>query len=288
MTGLRYPIPKGSEEAWRRHRGKEPHNPGLIFDRFVPESGEMRDKKQAWSDILAPMSRPDPHLFQAWKDRWEAAVQGARADRFCLKTQWRLVVGLGRTGPLEAGFTFCRYGFPLLPGSSLKGVARTYSLITVARAAGTCELAELEGVLTTAKTEEELEKVLRSQYTGASDKALSLATRFRAVFGTTLEAGGAVFFDAIPARPPQLELDVMNPHYREYYLDKEPPANWLTPVPVYFLTVASGTEFLFAIGWRRPPGGGELLNQAREWLVAGLENLGVGAKTATGYGYFTS
>ena len=44
-----------------------------------------------------------------------------------LKTEWRCIAGLGRKGPLEVGFTFNRYGFPILPGSSLKGIARAYA-----------------------------------------------------------------------------------------------------------------------------------------------------------------
>jgi CRISPR-associated protein Cmr6 len=254
------------------------------------------------------MRRPDLELFEAWKRRWEVMVRAAGAEPFSLTTEWRLVVGLGRKGPLEVGFTFNRYGFPVLPGSSLKGLARAWGLVVVHRALGfeSLELDRVERILATDEDPKYREAFLGLgafsaspgvEETGAGTQSLSqsdedqvplvLADKFRAIFGTTGRAGGAVFSDAIPVRWPHLELDVMNPHYAEYYQGKEPPAPWLSPRPIYFLTVAAGTEFRFAVGWRGPwdEKGRELSNLAKEWLVAGLKNLGAGAKTSAGYGY---
>lgn len=75
---------------------------------------------------------------------------------------------------------------------------------------------------------------------------------FQQVFGTKEGSGGAVFFDAVPIQAPRLKLDVMNPHYPAYYQGKNvPPADYLSPSPVYFLTVEQGSPFLFAVGLRR-------------------------------------
>lgn len=102
------------------------------------------------------------------------------------------------------------------------------------------------------------------------------------------QSGRAVFFDAAPARLPKLELDIMNPHYPKYYQGKEPPTDSQSPVPVYFLTVASGVEFRFAVGWRGPldDEARQLRSLAQGWLIKGLTELGAGAKTSAGYGYF--
>ena len=91
-----------------------------------------------------------------------------------------------------------------------------------------------------------------------------------------------------PSRLSKLELDIMNPHYSQYYAGREPPSDSQNPVPVYFLTVPPGTEFRFSIGWREPFGGEDvgLGDIAKGWLVTGLTQLGVGAKTGAGYGYF--
>ncbi|MEW6276207.1 MAG: type III-B CRISPR module RAMP protein Cmr6 [Bacillota bacterium] len=287
------PIPKRSAEAWRIQKDRAPHNPGLVFDRFISDWGFDKDrdaKRKAWQEILGPVNKPDQELFKEWRNLWEATVRAAGAAPFSLKTQWRLVAGLGRKGLLEVGFTFNQYGFPVVPGSSLKGLARMWVLVVLAEALGISQLKELDSILTV-QEEKEYQEAFLNRYPAAGQNVLGLAGKFRSVFGTIAGAGGAVFFDAIPARMPKLELDVMNPHYSEYYQDKSrkiPPANWLSPVPVYFLTVAPGTEFIFAVGWRgsHDEETSLLWGLAREWLVQGLQNLGVGAKTSAGYGYF--
>jgi hypothetical protein len=80
----------------------------------------------------------------------------------------------------------------------------------------------------------------------------------------------------------------MNPHFPEYYQGKKAPTDCQNPVPIYFLTVAPGTEFRFAVGWRGTldEKTEKLLNKAVEWLKCGLMELGAGAKTSAGYGYF--
>jgi CRISPR-associated protein Cmr6 len=118
-----------------------------------------------------------------------------------------------------------------------------------------------------------------------------LVENFRKVFGTTGQAGRAIYFDAIPEKPPRLKLDIMNPHYPDYYGDKkntEYPTNWQSPNPVFFLTVDEGQEFCFAVGWRGKydDEAETLRGKAEEWLKEGLLKLGAGAKTSAGYGYF--
>jgi CRISPR-associated protein Cmr6 len=267
-----YPVLKRSKEAFVAYQDKPGQNVGLIFDRFLPDLSQIPDKqrgearKNALSSIIHAAGRVDAKLLAEWSARWELTARAAQAEpTFTLKTDWRFLTGLGRRGPLEVGFTFHRYGFPILPGSSVKGVARAWATV------------QLEGV--------------------------DLAERdsdFIAVFGrapqkredeNVAQSGGAVFFDAIPARIPKLELDIMNPHFPDYYGDKtgkKAPTDWQIPRPVFFLTVAPKTEFRFAVGWR----GGfnheahRLRDLAKEWLVKGLTDLGAGAKTSAGYGYF--
>jgi CRISPR-associated protein Cmr6 len=62
-----------------------------------------------------------------------------------------------------------------------------------------------------------------------------------------------------------------------------PPADYLSPNPVYFLTVAAGTPFRFSLLARQ----GDLLEQSMRYLREAIELLGVGAKTHAGYGAMT-
>jgi CRISPR-associated protein Cmr6 len=180
---------------------------------------------------------------------------GAFTRQLELDTEGRLVAGLGYDSPLEVGLSLHPlYGFPYLPGSSVKGVARSFAE-TVA---------------------------------GASEEDLLV------VFGSTtkneteaqMQQGAVRFLDAIPTAHPDLEVDVMTPHYGAYYIGDapSPPGEWHHPVPVPFLTVAAGATFRFSLYSRDE----EALVKAAEWMREGLFWLGAGGKTAAGYGLFTN
>jgi len=125
--------------------------------------------------------------------------------------------------------------------------------------------------------------------------------------------GAVVFHDAWPVGWPRLQVDIVNSHHPQYYdpakreqaeaagegahsatgepdAGWEPPGDWQSPVPVYFLTVRPGTAFNFAVSLRETavPDGRKLLGLAHEWLWKALCEFGAGAKTAAGYGYFES
>lgn len=256
------PVPRASAQAFEAHRGSKPQNPGLIFDRFAPDwKGDDGAKKRGLEIVRAAATRTDTALLAAWNQRWEQAARAVHAQFFGLRTDWRLIAGLGRKGPLEVGFTFHRYGFPVLPGSSVKGIARAYAQLVEGQDESYADFVAIFG---------------RAPKPGEDEHVA--------------RCGGAIFFDAIPATPPTLDLDIINPHYPDYYQGTAPPANWQSPVPVYFLTVAPDSEFRFAVGWRgQPDAEGERLRQlAQDWLVQGLVQLGAGAKTSAGYGYFVA
>lgn len=116
-------------------------------------------------------------------------------------------------------------------------------------------------------------------------KELDLA---RAIFGNNDQAGGIVFYDAFPQRC-NIDLDIMNPHYSDYYGDdsgKKMPVDSENPIPIKFIAVGTGSTFRFALSNRGYGQDNDLLHQAKAWLQKALENQGVGAKTAVGYGFF--
>lgn len=256
---MEYPIPARSAAAFQRHRNAAPQNASLIFERFAPDTRKQQAKKYGLESAARAAALADDELLRAWRARWETAVRAFKGEPFSMRTDWRLVAGLGRKGPLEVGFAFHRYGFPVLPGSAVKGIARAYAVLVEHRQESDPEFATIFG------------RVAQSE---------------KETVGSM--AGKAVFFDAIPAVKPQLELDIMNCHYPDYYQQKQAPASWQSPVPVYFLTVAPNTEFRFAVGWRgvTDDDARRLRELAERWLVQGLEDLGVGAKSGAGYGRF--
>lgn len=171
------------------------------------------------------------------------------------KTTSRFATGLGREHPIENGFVWHPVlGVPYLPGSSVKGLVRAWA----------------ETWAEPAPNQENLDRLL-----GALDRV-----------------GTVLFLDAIPVAPVKLKADVMTPHYGDYYQAKKdpegnptPPADWLSPNPIPFLTVAPGQLFQFALA-PAAPGAKEDCDAALQWLTAALKWLGAGAKTAVGYGRF--
>ena len=291
---MEYPIPIHSSSAYLAYRDQPRAvlNAGLIFERYAPKITDSDAKKEGLNQTVAAAQKADLKLLKSQAERWEQTAAAVHAAPVPLKTDWRLVAGFGHKGALEAGFTFNRYGFPVLPGSTLKGIARTFALITLAEILTTQKLAPLEEVLL--KAEQDFVPAWKQDYPSATAEAQKMVVDFRSIFGTTEVAGKAVFLDGISGERdeiralPKLELDVMTPHYNQYYQGEKAPTDDQNPVPILFLTVAAKTPFLFAVGWRTCPDaeGKRLQDLAVGWLTEGLQTLGAGAKTSAGYGFF--
>lgn len=279
------PIPGPTQAAFQHRDRDKAQNPGLILDRFAPDwSLDSTLKKDGLMVVAEAATHADRRLFNAWVERWHKSAAAVNAKPFPRISDWRLVAGLGRKGALETGFTFNRYGFPYLPGSSLKGLARMAALTELAEKIGTQKLDDLDETLAKDEQDAFLESFKKID---TGQQGLDLANLFRKVFGTTAQAGCAVFVDAVPETLPTLDLDIMNPHYPDYYQGKAPPTNWQSPQPIYFLTVAAQTTFLFAVGQRCGAPDQSALEAAKRWLSDGLQTLGIGAKTSAGYGFFS-
>lgn len=168
--------------------------------------------------------------------------------------EWRLVTGMGEASVYETNLTLHPvYGIPYIPASTIKGVLRHY-------------LAEVP------EAPNDIEMIF-----GNDDENSSIKKTLK---------GQCIFFDAFPLKAPRIELDVMTPHYPEYYTGDKAPADWQSPTPIYFLTVGHGTPFRFLIGL--PENTDNLKSRLYRWLKEALETNGLGAKTAVGYGYWTA
>lgn len=218
-------------------------------------------------------------------DRNFSAIQDSGLKLFNIEfaVDWRLVVGLGIESVYETSMTLHHvHGFPYIPGSSVKGIVRSWVITEVFG-----ETNDDNGLKFT-------------DLKGAETRALD-DKGFIEIFGNTEKSGKVRFFDAFPTTPPKIETDVMNPHFRDYYRDqkgKTPPADYQEPVPVSFLTVKD-TSFRFILGMKEKENriiaedslldqGIVLLDVAGRWLNKALSEHGVGAKTAIGYGLMRS
>jgi CRISPR-associated protein Cmr6 len=232
---------------------------------------------------------------------------------------YRLVIGFGAEHVLETNLCLHRiYGFPIIPGSAVKGITRAWAFWGIAERLGVpclspeeaeqrerdkkrtplqkldqllCEGSpeKQEAALKQLKEDKACKSISNIQSLSLKDWQAEAADFYR-VFGTTERRGEVIFFDAYPTQTPKLKLDILNPHYGEYYRNPKnpkptdkltPPADYLNPVPTYFLTVDRGSAFQFALACKDKA----LADQARKWLLSALSGLGIGGKTSAGYGF---
>ncbi len=105
------------------------------------------------------------------------------------------------------------------------------------------------------------------------------------LFGDEKKVGTVVILDAIPIEPVELKSDVMTLHYGPYYGGDEPPADWHDPNPIPFMVVKENQRFQIGI-FPRKQNDHEDCEKLYSMLKEAFEYLGVGAKTAVGYGRF--
>lgn len=106
--------------------------------------------------------------------------------------------------------------------------------------------------------------------------------------------GALRFWDVFPVPDKKSEgggfltIDILTPHYGDYYQRNQTPADCGQPVPNPFLTVSPGCRFGFFVACNEARLPGHLKGKWRELLQAAFGHafdwLGFGAKTAVGYG----
>lgn len=292
-----YLVPVDTQK--RTHAIEQCENLALILGRYIPQEVIRNDpkediflksngkfdetKRSRWlrNTLEHFMGKFVRDICDAHKKRWLAMTE--QSARFQLELRGRMVVGLGGKNPLEFGITLDKLtGLPYIPGSALKGLARSYALLTIYADA------KNRGI------EEPLDKFEEKIIQGEYQSELSVQ-HFYDAFGTTENAGGCIFYDAILSlkkaddEQPIFVVDVMTPHFGAYYTDtshRTAPDDSLSPTPILYISVREGLRFAFAVGMRRGFKNVDACEQAIKWLQGGLAEMGIGAKTAQGYGVF--
>ncbi len=203
-----------------------------------------------------------------------------------------VLVGSGEAGVRDIGIALHgTYGWPALPGSGLKGTTHSYLRNELGR------------------PEPELEELFGSPRPHPRTGGKGDAAGEPAGDGTgdadstedpdqarTHNRGAVAFLDAVPDLDTGVAVsaDVLTPHVREYYTggstgepdtdsgdsQRKPPAEYWNPVPLPFLTVGSGGWVTHIVGTDA-----YAVRRAADALVEAVDDIGVGAKTAAGYGY---
>jgi len=200
------------------------------------------------------------------------------------------IIGTGDVSSiLDAGMTLHgTFGWPIVPASTIKGLVRHWAV------------------------DHWLKENPGKQNEALIDDLLGVPTRARPHGVDPVEPDSAqsegrlgtiTFFDAVPAVPeaggsPAVKVveDVLTPHYQKYYaahslgLEGGPtvfPSGVEPPIPVATLVLKPGARFTVSFVARKRADGESQHDTSivRDWLEKALYELGIGAKTAAGYGY---
>lgn len=242
-------------------------NKGLLFDRLFGgyETGwKVDNDKNKQTHPLDWLTGPcgNAAALESAKNRQLALISTLNGKAISCQLDWNMVTGTGEAHPLENGFRWHHtLGVPYLPASSIKGMLRAWLTTWANDIFSKEEITDLFG----------------------SDREQSEVHHI----------GTLIFFDALPLAPATLTLDVMTPHAGDWYEKgaSQPgkpdtvPADWQSPVPITFLAVKEAT-FLFTLAARNDASQSQL-GKVMEQLDDALTTLGIGAKTALGYGVMT-
>jgi len=250
-------------------------HPGLAFYRFMKVANSESKFLPSLKDVAEKTAVPFyAKLMTRMKEQQLALMSTGiwKVKHFEAKLTTRLAIGLGIPSQSENGITLDQtHGIPLIPGSAIKGVVQDYFLFE----------------------------------SGLTQNSHEFIAMFGKGSSKNGRKGSVIFFDAFPvldSHVPPFDIDIMNPHFGEYYSSSgsTPPADYLKPNPIFFLTIKEGTKFYFSLAARdvviRDTGNfnhvlykqtaNDLALSAAEILRNTLSELGVGAKTRTGYGRF--
>lgn len=259
---------------------------GLLMQRGLTdwEDSEKSIKAQLINTI-ASVTASDLYLLAF--DRWLDATFEDDNDNFATvaaTVDGRLFTGLSLGGTLETGATTHHtYGMPMLAGSSVKGAVRSYTehLFAERNEDGTLQFEKADNT-NKIIIKEDKKQILDTLFGTDSDD------------DTQGDAGYLIWHDAwwIPMVNDQGGLltgndykpfvgDIVTVHHQKYYSREIDEAlDMENPIPNQ--QVAIQGSFYFVI-----QGEQKWVHFARELLKETLANTGVGAKSASGYGYFT-
>ena len=249
-------FPKEIREILKNSQRSEEIHAGLWLDKYITD--QSRDDTQSRRTFVEEVSTLSvPEAYKAFYTRWQKALDDYGARRREAIVQGRMSVGLGAESVLETSICLHRtYGVPYIPGSALKGLAASYTRL----------------------------------YLGGDERWKEEGAYYKVVFGNTDEAGYITFFDALYVPPATgqehqvLYPDIITVHHAEYYQGKKgaAPLDSDNPTPIPFLS-ATGT-YLVALAAPDMPQPDAWINITFSILEKALAELGIGAKTSSGYG----
>jgi len=225
---------------------------------------------------LSPVCRSRQRLLQSLE-----LQHGSSFATVDLVLESRLVLHLARANVLENVGLYCdrTTGLLLIPGTAIKGILSTWACWANHFNPADGSFSQFKKESTIRRNFVATEARLARQILG--DNSTDESQLGGASSRGSEHAGDVVFIPGFPLSPPRLGLDIVNPHYESDGKDK------IRLTPSAFLCIEPGTIWRFAFYVR--PGASnadQLITTTKQWITEALTQLGIGAKTAAGYGRF--
>ena len=188
------PLYTKEEAAQQPQCREQDGHAGLWFDKFcnkwsvhgdawtMKSQGDQNNPKLDWIKGITTNPVGNNQYIEQHALRLMRLLRRRDGRAAVFTSTSRFVTGLGRSHPIENGFTWHpTLGTPYLPGSSIKGLVGSWAKESGAHA-------------------ETIQRLL----------------------GDCKQAGTICFLDAVPTMPVQLEADVMTPHYAGWSKEEPP------------------------------------------------------------------
>ena len=219
------------------------------------------------------------------------SAYGERAAVTIGQLEGRLAINLADSLVQNAGICLDRlFGLPYIPGSAIKGITRHTALEELAQSQGD-ERVKLFRLFTAVfgVTVNEFDPAKPARRAGDKDKPAGSLHSYLDL-SQPFDLKGAVSF--LPAYPfnqeTKIVVDLTNVHYPDYYRSgNEFDQKDEKPRPNPFPAVEVGAQFAFCLVLNGINNDPALLAAAARWLESAITIRGIGAKTASGFGWFS-
>ncbi|WNS77425.1 type III-B CRISPR module RAMP protein Cmr6 [Bacillus sp. DTU_2020_1000418_1_SI_GHA_SEK_038] len=257
--------PKDTEEAFKpADRGKIAHLwYHLHYNQMIQEvkNGKIEyspDKKKPAPRILPELSKLGKTVEKG-RQRAIAEMNASFHIRQLRATALsRIIPGMGAGHVKETSLTLHPvYGFPYIPASSVKGLVRHWFI---------------------------------HAYCEGDESKLADNEWGKAVFGSQENRGAVQFYDIYLHEQLQIEADILTVHFKEYYSGGNTATDSQKPNPVPFWTVNVKEANIFLTvpkGIKTAISSDDLIQAAASWTCRAFKELGIGSKSALGYGLFS-
>lgn len=272
------------------------------FDASITIDNGLKDlkKKLRWNKDYLKYDVTNQFLDNSYVKRIEELSSSLNGTKFIGKLKTPLSIGLGTISVMDTSITLHYInGFPYIPSFSIKGLTRSYMVEKYydgdeKKAMDDDGIKIIFGISSNQKENEYMEQIA-------------------SINNPTEHVGLIIFFDAFPIiETIKIDLDIMNPHYPDYYKGNSYPTDNQNPQPIFFPVIKEG-EFEFNLGINPYHGflkkyqtkdhintkinnfptkldnnsPKAILNITSELLKEALIEEGIGAKTSLSYGMFT-